>query len=70
MGFKRIETRLDSIDKNLSEHMKRTDLLEKKMHIFDDLVHDAHGAIKVLKIVGSLVAFGAAIAEIVRFFHP
>ena len=70
MGFKqKVNQRLDSIDKNLAEHMHRTDMLEDKMVTFDDLVGDAKGAIRFFKIIGGIAGFIAAVVEIVRYFH-
>ena len=68
MELRGIEKRLDSIDHNLAEHMKRTSLLERKMVTFDSLVSEAKGAIRVMKFIGYAVALVASILEVIRFF--
>jgi hypothetical protein len=61
----KIDSRLDSIDANLSKHMKRSDMLEAQVAPMLELRTEIKGAIKLLKLIGLL----AGILECIRLFH-
>ena len=65
-----LDTRLDCIDKtlvkqesNLSEHMRRTDLLEKKIDPIEQHVHQLKGIAKFIGFLISLSAVALALYE-------
>ena len=60
----RIESRLDSIDKNLERHMKRSDAMEAQVAPMLELRTEIRGVFKLIKFIGVL----AGIVECARFF--
>lgn len=69
----KLDDRLDCVDKtlikqesNLDEHMRRTDLLEKKVDPIEAHVHQIKGMLKFLGFLSSLIAVAATIYEVLR----
>lgn len=77
-----LDGRLDSVEKvlvkqeaNIEHHVKRTDLAEENMKLFRQEmvpvkrhVDYMNGALKLIGVVGTLVALVAAAIQIVKFF--
>jgi len=57
-----IDRRLDSIDKNLYEHMRRTDVLEKLHKDNQDRIALLEEPRKALKLLKSMLLYSAAIS--------
>jgi hypothetical protein len=60
----RIERRLDSIDKNLERHMKRSDALEAQVAPMLELKMEIKTVIKLVKFIGII----AGILEAVHWY--
>lgn len=76
------DERLDAIDKtlvkqelNLAEHMRRSDLLEKKIDFIETEIEPIKvrinrfdGAIKLSAVVAAIAVFAVSVIQIIQFF--